>query len=469
MNPYMQGCPTRVKFILILLLWISLCSSLATAQEQPAARTDIAATSRVLEQLSAKLGPAVVEIEVKAWEFSDAKEDPDRAGYLIHDGRIGTGILLTETGEILTNHHMIRGAQRITIHLLGSNSSVSARIIGDDPAADLALVKIEGSGLSHFDLPSGRKVRQGQIVLALGSPFGFGHSVSVGIVSSPSRILDDGAPTSYIPTDAPLNPGNSGGPLVDLNGHLVGINTLLFSHSGGSEGVGFAIPIDTVTQSVAAMEAHGSVERPYLGLYLQPVSEALALGLRLAGDSGLLVDDVEPHSPASEAGFETRDVILGANGHDISDLESFQNLLNSLRVGQPLIFQIERKRMRTSLHVKPAFGRGHNLDPMDYVDFTKDCVPQLGIVALNVDSKLRDLVPETRLPDGVVVAAKYDGIAYDTDDLEAGDILHEINNQSIRDVASLREYLQKIDKHEPLIVQIERKGHLLYVAVAPED
>jgi S1-C subfamily serine protease len=309
-NAYVQECPKRIKFVLPLLLSIRIHSPLAVAQQQPAAHNEIAATSRVLEQLSAKLAPAVVEIEVKAWEVSDSKEDPDRAGYLIHDGRIGTGVLLTETGEILTNHHMIRGAQRITVHLLGSNSSVSARITGDDPAADLALLKIEGSGLSHFDLPSGRKVRQG-------------NSVSLGIVSSPSRTLDDGAPTSYIQTDAPLNPGNSGGPLVDLDGHLVGINTLLFSHSGGNEGVGFAIPIETVTQSVVAMEAHGSVERPYLGVYLQPVTETLAHGLRLAEDSGLLVDDVEEHSPASEAGFEPGDVILSANGRDISDLETF--------------------------------------------------------------------------------------------------------------------------------------------------
>ena len=469
MNSYTQECPTRIRFILLLLLSISLYSPSLTAQNKPSDRSDTAATSRVLEQLSAQLAPAVVEIEVKAWEVSDSKEDPDRAGYLVHDGRIGTGVLLTETGEILTNHHMIRGAQRITVHLLGSNNGVNARIIGDDPPADLALLKIDGSGLSHFDLPSGRKVRQGQIVLALGSPFGFGHSVSLGIVSSPSRTLDDGAPTSYIQTDAAINPGNSGGPLVDLDGRLVGINTLLFSRSGGNEGVGFAIPIDTVTQSVTAMEAHGSVERPYLGLYLQPVTEALAHGLRLAGNSGLLVDDVEEHSPASEAGFEPGDVILAANGRDISDLESFQEVLNSLHVGQPLVFQIERKRMRASLNVKPTFGRGHNLDLIDYVDFSKDCVPQLGIVALGLHSDLRQLLTETRLRDGVVVAAKYDGIAYDTDDLEAGDILHEINNKPVHDVASLRECLQKIGKHEPLIIQIERKGHLLYVAVAPED
>ena len=469
MNAYTQICPSRARFILLLLLSISLLAPALTAQNKPADRSDIAATSRVLEQLSAKLAPAVVEIEVKAWDVRDSKEDPDRAGYLIHDGRIGTGVLLTETGEILTTHHMIRGAQRITVHLLGSNSSVSARIIGDDPAADLALLKIEGSGLSHFDLPSGRKVTQGQIVLALGSPFGFGHSVSLGIVSSPSRKLDDGAPTSYIQTDAPLNPGNSGGPLVDLDGHLVGINTLLFSHSGGNEGVGFATPIETVRQSVVAMEAHGSVERPYLGLYLQPVSEALSHGLRLAGDSGLLVDDVEQHSPASEVGFQPGDVILSANGRDIFDLETFQDVLNSLHVGQSIEFEIERKRMRASLNVKPAFGRALHLDLMDYVDFAKDCVPQLGIVALSLDSKLRYLLPETRLPDGVVVAAKYDGIAYDTDDLEAGDILHEINNQAIHDVAFLGEYLQKVRKHESLIVQIERKGYLLYITVPPED
>jgi serine protease Do len=459
---------TGPRLVIFLLLSISLYSPALTAQSKPDDRSSIAATSHVLEQLSTKLAPSVVEIDVKAWEIADEKESPDRAGYLAHDERIGTGVLLTENGEVLTNHHIIRGAQRITVHLLRSNSSVSARVIGDDPEADLALLKIEGSGLSHFDLRSGGKVTQGQIVLALGSPFGFGHSVSLGIVSSPSRMLDDGAPTSYIQTDAPINPGNSGGPLVDLDGHLVGINTLLFSHSGGSEGVGFAIPIETLRQSVAAMEACGSVERPYLGLYLQPVSEALAHGLQLAGDSGLLVDDVEQYSPASAAGLEPGDVILRANGREIPDLKAFQEVLNSLHVDQSILFEIEHKRLRVSLNVKPVFGRAHHLDLLDYVDFAKDCVPPLGIVALNLDSKLRHLVPEARLPDGVVVAAKYDGVAYDTDDLEAGDILHEINNHSIRNVSALSEYLQKVGKHESLILQIERKGHLLYIAVPPE-
>jgi len=466
---YRQPCPTCIKFILLLLITISLYSPSLTAQSKPDDRSDIAATSHVLEELSVKLAPAVVEIEVKAWEVTDAKEGSDRAGYLTHDERIGTGVLLTENGEVLTNHHMIRGAQRITVHLLGSNSSISARVIGDDPEADLALLKIERSGLSHFDIHTDRKVTQGEIVLALGSPFGFAHSVSLGIVSSPSRKLDDGAPTSYIQTDAPINPGNSGGPLVDLDGHLVGINTLLFSHSGGSEGVGFAIPMETVRQSVEAMEVHGSVERPYLGIYVQAVTDALAQGLGLAENSGLLVDDVDQHSPASVAGFQSGDVILSANGRDIPDPETFQEVLNSLHVDQSLIFEIERKRKKVSLNVTPAFGRAHGRDPMDYVDFTKDCIPQLGIFALSVDSNLRYLLPETRLPDGVVVAAKYDGIAYDTDDLEAGDVLHEINNHSIHDVTSLSQCLQKIDKHESLIIQIEREGHLLYIVVPPQE
>jgi serine protease Do len=195
--------------------------------------------------------------------------------------------------------------------------------------------------------------------------------------------LDDGAPTSYIQTDAPINPGNSGGPLVDLDGHLVGINTLLFSHSGGSEGVGFAIPTETVRQSVAAMEVHGWVERPYLGIYVQAVTDSLAQGLSLAENSGLLVDDIDQHSPALIAGFQTGDVILRANGRDIPDPEAFQEVLNSLHIDQPLLFEIERKRKRVSLNVTPTFGRTHGLDPMDYVDFAKDCIPQLGIVALD--------------------------------------------------------------------------------------
>lgn len=457
------------RLILALLLWSSLWSPSLLAQKSARGQGELASTSRTVEQLVAKLNPAVVEIKVKAWEVSDSDEEPEHAGYLIHNQTIGAGILLTSTGEILTNHHVIRGAEQIAVHLLGSTKSLSARIIGDDPETDLALLKIEGSGLSHFDLRSGNPVRQGQMVLALGSPFGLGHSVSLGVVSSPSRELDNDAPTTYIQTDAPLNPGNSGGPLVDLDGHVVGINTLMYTHSGGSEGVGFAIPIDTVRLAVNAMEKYGSVKRPYLGIYFQPVTEMLAHGLRLAENNGLLIDDVEQNSPAAEVGIVPGDVILSANEKAVWTLNDLQEVLNALHPGQSMRLEIEHSRTKTSIALTPVFDGPQHLELMDYVNIAKDSVPQLGIVATNLDARIRNLFPTTRFPDGVVVAAKCDGSTYDTDELKAGDILHQVNGYVIRDVPSLRLYLQRTAAHEVLVIQIERSERLMYVALTPED
>jgi len=458
----------RTNAISALTLSIGLFSLPIFAKAQVPS-DDLKSTSRTIEQLVDKVNPAVVEIEVRGWEVDDSEDKSERAGYLVHDRCLGTGVLLTQTGEILTNHHVIRGSQQITVHLLGSSADYSAKIIGDDPDTDLTLLKIESSGLPHFELAASSAVRQGQVVLAIGSPYGFGHSVTLGLVSSPSRELDLDTPTTYIQTDAPINPGNSGGPLIDLDGHLVGINTLIYSSSGGSEGLGFAIPVETVIRSVAAMEAHGSVKRPYLGVSLELVTEPIASGLKLVTKSGLLVNDVDATSPAFKAGIEPGDVILSVQGKATSDRKSLQTVLDSLHVSESAVFTIERKGIQGSIFVTPHYGDSRHLELMDYANVAKDFVDQLGIVGVNLNAGIRHLFPATRVPGGVVIAAKCEGINYDTDELKADDILHQVNGHDIHDVADLRSYLLQTAPHEPLILQVEREEHLMYIAISSRD
>jgi serine protease Do len=440
-----------------------------TAVAQTSAQGDLKTTSQLIEQLVEKVNPAVVEIDVKAIEVSNPEKEPDRAGYLVHDHSMGTGVILTQDGEILTNHHVVRGAQQITVHVLGSPKAYTGRIIGDDPQADLALLKIDSMGLSHFDLGTGAPVRQGQIVVAMGNPFGFGHSVTLGLISSPSRELDSDAPTSYIQTDAPINPGNSGGPLVDLDGHLVGINTLIYSLSGGSEGVGFAIPAETVTHSVIAMDTYGSVKRPYLGVSLQLVTETLAHGLNLAGKDGFLVDDIDPGGPASKSGIAPGDVIIAAQGKPLTDWNSLQEVLDALTVGQPLLLQTQRDRSERAVSIQPLFQGPRQFDLINYADLSRDAINQVGIIAVSLNADVRRLFPQTRSTDGIVIAAKCDGIGYDTSELEAGDILHQVNGRPIHDVAGLRSYLLHVPQHEPLVLQVERSGQLKYIAITAND
>jgi serine protease Do len=407
----------------------------------------------------------VVEIEVKSWKISESSENAEQAGYLVRDHCLGAGIILTSTGEILTNHHVIRGAQQITVRLFGSDQDHTARMIGDDPEADLALLKIEGSGLPHFDLEKGSPAKQGEIVLAFGSPYGFDHSVSLGIVSSPSRELDGVSPTSYIQTDTPINPGNSGGPLVDLNGDLVGINTLIYTHSGGNEGMGFALPIETVRYSVAAMEKHGSVSRPYLGISVQPVTEALMRGLQLGAATGLLVDDVDGQSPAAQCGIRPGDVILTMNGSSVRDLKSVQQALNALHPGQPAVLEIERGDAKRSVSLEPEYTKSQASELLDYADISRDYIPQLGIIAVTMSPGIRRFSNGLRFPDGAIIAAKHEGISSCDSELEAGDVIHQVNGHFIHDAPSLRQSLAQARANDPLVLQVERGGHLMYIAI----
>jgi serine protease Do len=455
-----------VRLIPVLLVWVNICCSSPAALAKTGGEAALKATDQRIVQLADRINPAVVQIEARSWTVDDSTKDSEKAGYLVRYRSIGAGVLLTSTGEILTNHHVIRGAQQITIHLYGSNTDYDAKKIGDDPEADLALLKIEGSGLPHFEVGKGSAVKQGQIVMAFGSPYGLGHSVTLGIVSSPSRELDFESPTTFIQTDAPINPGNSGGALVDLNGDLVGINTLIYTNSGGSEGIGFALPMDTVRYSVAAMAQHGSVRRPYLGVYVQPLTATLVRGLQLGVSVGLLVDDVDGASPAARSGIRAGDVMLSMNGSSLRDMECLQGALNALVPGKSLLVDIQRGEARLTVAVEPDYVESQGSQLLDYADVSRDSISQLGIIAVTMNTGIRRLSHEGRFPDGVVVAAKYSGISSTENELEAGDIIHQVNGHLIHDAADLRESLAQAQVSKPLVLQVERQGYLRYIAIS---
>ena len=205
-----------------------------------------------IQRLVARIDPATVKIEVKRIEIQSPEDNSDQAGYLVSDEIFGGGTIVSTDGLIVTNEHVIHGAQSILVAVVGQDRPYKATILGRDSNVDLALLKIHAATPSHFDLNVTVYVQYGEFVRGIWLPFGLGHSVSFGIVSSPLRETDYG-PYRYIQTDAPVNPGNSGGPLVDLRGNFVGINTLIYSFSGGSEGVGFALPLATVRRAVESI------------------------------------------------------------------------------------------------------------------------------------------------------------------------------------------------------------------------
>lgn len=257
---------------------------------------------------------------------------------------LGSGVIVTADGYVLTNHHVIDGADQIDIDLQGPRT-VKARLIGSDPPSDLAVLKIDEGGLSPLALADSDKVQVGDVVLAIGNPLGIGQTVTLGIISAKGRRtgLSNGSFEDFLQTDAPINRGNSGGALVDGNGDLVGINSQILSPSGGSIGIGFAIPANMARDVLDQIVKNGKVTRGHLGIVVQPVTEDIATSLKLSNARGVIVSQVQPDSAAERAGLRRGDVILALNGEVVGDPNSFRNNIAGTPPGRTVTLRIWRE------------------------------------------------------------------------------------------------------------------------------
>jgi serine protease Do len=421
------------------------------------------ADAQQIERLVARVDPATVKIEVKRIEIESSEDNSDQAGYLVSDEIFGGGTIVSPDGLIVTNEHVVHGAQSILVSVVGQDRPFKATVLGRDRNADLALLKIHAATPSHFELNATADVQYGEFVLAFGSPFGLGHSVSFGIVSSPLRETDYG-PYRYIQTDAPVNPGNSGGPLVDLQGNLVGINTLIYSFSGGSEGVGFALPLATVRRAVESIQRFGYARRTDFGLSLAPISESISRGLHLPR-TGLLVEDADLGRPAAIAGIRSGDVLLSVHGVPVSSFEDLDVATYALPDGKPVMLDLQRGSHVISVPITPVFYPDEPSSVEDIISPAQDTIGRLGVVAVNYGEKLRSLYPDARGSDGVVIAAMSEGIDRGGWKLYPGDIVHGVNGLAIHNVEDLRTRLNEIQSDEPVVLQLERDGRFRYVTV----
>lgn len=259
----------------------------------------------------------------------------------IYEKGIGSGVIVSADGYILTNAHVVEGAKRLTVTLLDGRT-FTGQVVGADPVTDVAVVKIPAAHLPVAQLGSSASVEPGDWAIAIGNPYGLNFTVTVGVISATGRSLPDNPqdPVAFLQTDAAINPGNSGGPLVNTAGQVIGINTAKFANA---EGIGFAIPIDTARQIMQQLIATGHVVRPYLGVYVQAVTPALAQGLHLPpGTKGAVVADVAPNSPAAAAGLERGDVILQVNGHRVTDPLGLIAQVRRAKVGSTLVLLVLR-------------------------------------------------------------------------------------------------------------------------------
>lgn len=310
--------------------------------------------------IAEKVSPAVVSIDAIQMQpghrFSDPFAPLPEGELLVAQPQripsVGSGLIVSADGYIVTNHHVVSGVQEVRV-TLADNQVAKARWIGSDPASDLAVLKVELAGLPMVPWGESQKLRPGEFVLAFGSPFRMRGSVSHGIVSGLGRKdLGIADYEDFIQTDAAINPGNSGGPLCNLQGQVVGVNTALLSKSGGSQGIGLAIPSELARSVFEEIVAKGRVERSWLGLWIAPVTPELAQDLRLSSVHGVLVQGGYRRAPAGRAGFQAADIILDVDGKPIEDERQFRSLLAHIPVGKTVEFMVWRKGRLLKLKVK---------------------------------------------------------------------------------------------------------------------
>lgn len=325
----------RLRAAMPALAWMLF--SAATVWAQDSRMESLQQLDSSLVALADKVAPSVVQILVAGYGALDGgdSDSGDTTGVVVGQQRaIGSGVIVDAAGYILTNSHVVAGAQRIRVALLPPEPGLQvlhpselrhshildATLVGDDRDTDVALLKVGATGLPVLSFAEYGKLRQGQMVFAFGSPEGLTNSMSFGVVSAVARQPDPDRASVYIQTDAPINPGNSGGPLVNIEGQIVGINTFIVTSSGGNQGLGFAIPSRTARFAYQQLRQYGHVRRAVIGVNVQTITPALAEGLKLPQDWGLVISDVLPDGPAAAAGVKIDDVVVGVDGKEVGSV-----------------------------------------------------------------------------------------------------------------------------------------------------
>jgi serine protease Do len=382
-----------------------------------------------------------------------------------HVTSLGSGFIIDPSGLIVTNNHVIVNADQITV-TLNDGTSLPARLIGRDEKTDLALLRIN----ARRPLPAARfgdsdRARIGDWVIAIGNPFGLGSTVTAGIVSARNRSIDAGPYDEFIQTDAPINQGNSGGPLFDMSGAVVGVNSAIYSPSGGSVGIGFAIPSSMARDVIGQLRATGTVRRGYVGVNIQPVTQDLAEGMGLPGAMGALVSNVTPGGPAARAGLHTGDVILNFDGKKIPDARTLSRIAASTQIGKTVAVEILRKRHKLTVRLTVQRLNEAPPKPSKPAPAKPRKLSQLGLSLSPLDNFAR---AEFRVPggvQGVVVTEVEPDSPADERNLHAGDVIVLVQDQSVRTPDEVNRRLDADQKsgRKVEVLLVNRGGTLTYV------
>lgn len=386
----------------------------------------------------------------------------------------GSGVIISPEGYIVTNNHVVEDASKITVTTF-SGKEYTGKIIGTDPKTDLAVIKIEGDDLPFVSWSS-EPLKVGNLVLAVGSPFGLKSSVTMGIISALGRgNVGITEYEDFIQTDAPINPGNSGGPLINMNGEIVGINTAIFSRTGGSEGIGFAIPVDIVKDITNSLIQTGSVVRGWMGIAIQEMTPALAQSFQLPDihQGGVLISEVHENGPSAKSGLKRGDVILEYRGEKLKDVNHLRHIVARTRVGDGVEVKVLRDGVEKTLTVhvgeRPSddiLARNGGSTPLPKVDKLDNVLAGLTVEALTAELKKQLKLPEETA--GVVVKDVQAGSAAAEAGLQQGDVIQEINRDVITSLADYQNIASKIEKESLVVLLLSRRGNNLFVAVNPK-
>jgi len=465
-----------LPFIVAWLLLLPAPLPAQPAQPRPSPMRGLTELSQSLQELAERVSPSVVQIFVTGYAQPD--EDDPSAGEPILERTSGSGVIVDSDGYIVTNAHVIERATRIEVELpLAATGTapgasvirrrgrvVGAQIVALDHETDVAVVKVEGKGLPVLAFGDSEALRPGQIVLAFGSPLGLESSVTLGVVSAVARQLTPEDPMIYIQTDAPINPGNSGGALVDTEGRLVGISTLIYSQSGGNEGIGFAAPSNIVRNVFAQIRKTGRVRRGDIGVHTQTLTPLLAEGLGVSADAGVVLSDVMPGGPAARAGLQPGDLVLALDGKRMENGRQLRINLYARGVNDTVVLDVQRGDRKLSIRVlvgerDSQAGRLSNLIGQQVP------IRALGVLGLTLTPQIAQLLPDLRRQRGVVVANVSLHVPYSQQGrLQPGDVIYSFNGQKVETAADLNAAVTPLKPGTAAVLQVERSGTLMYLA-----
>lgn len=465
------ACPHPRTVRLAVLTVVAGC---ALANAQPAKQSDpLLDLSGRLEGLSKKINRSVVQIFASGYALSDERDNPNT---VTRQRATGSGVIVSPDGYILTNGHVVSNARKVRVRLPSARprgSSIlqaggpvtEARIVGMDKDTDIALLKVDAQNLPALPFGDSDSLRQGELVMAFGSPMGMDDSMSLGVISSRARQIKPDDTMVYVQTDASINPGNSGGPLIDPDGNIVGINTFILSQSGGSEGLGFAIPSNIVKTVYTQLRDHGHVHRSEIGVFAQSITPALAKALALPQDWGVLVGDVAPNGPAAKAGVKVNDIIASLNGKPMENARQFDVNLYRYGMGQQVALAVQRGQDKLTIQVSVVDREDDTMRFADLIDPAKSMVPKLGIMGIEIDKRIAVMVADLRKPYGIVIAARAGESPYAGDALQLGDVIFSVNGTAVTSIDALNKAIDGLKDTDPLVLQVQRDERLRYLTL----